>query len=119
MAHAYDAAAWQAHPHPHQMVESALKGAILVYSKEAFNNTFLAMGISPGLAGALAGAGGGACQVSIMGPCTFLVTGKVTGDPNESTMQRIQRTYRTQGIGVRRGGCMHTQPLMSVMCVHC
>ncbi len=82
------------------MVESALKGAILVYSKEAFNNTFLSLGVSPGLAGALAGAGGGACQVSIMGPCTFLVTGKVTGDPNESTMQRIQRTYRTSGLGV-------------------
>lgn len=28
-----------------------------------------------GLAGAVAGAGGGLCQVSIMGPMTYLVTG--------------------------------------------
>ena len=28
-----------------------------------------------GLAGAAAGAGGGLCQVSIMGPMTYLVTG--------------------------------------------
>lgn len=88
-----------------KMVESALKGAILMYSKEAFNNGLAGLGVNPGLAGALAGAGGGACQVVIMGPCTFLVTGKVTGDPNESTMSRIRRTYAAKGVkGFYPGG---------------
>ena len=53
-----------------------------------------------GLQGALAGAGGGLCQVSIMGPCTFLVTGAVTGDKSEGTLQRIRRTYANKGIRV-------------------
>ena len=43
-----------------------------------------------GLQGALAGAGGGLCQVSIMGPCTFLVTGAVTGDKSEGTLARTR-----------------------------
>ena len=54
-----------------------------------------------GLQGALAGAGGGLCQVSIMGPCTFLVTGAVTGDKSEGTMQRIRRTHAAKGIRVQ------------------
>lgn len=53
-----------------------------------------------GLGGALAGAGGGLCQVSIMSPCTYLVTGAVTGNKDESTMQRIRRTYAAKGIKV-------------------
>ena len=53
-----------------------------------------------GLGGALAGAGGGLCQVSIMSPCTYLVTGAVTGNKDESTMHRIKRTYAARGIKV-------------------
>lgn len=88
-----------------KMVESASKGAILVYAKERLNSTFGGMGISPGLAGAMAGAGGGVCQVTIMGPCTFLVTGAVTGNQSESTLQRISRTYSRDGIrGFYPGG---------------
>ena len=48
----------------------------------------------------LAGAGGGLCQVSIMGPCTYLVTGAVTGDRNVTTLQRIQRTWAAHGFKV-------------------
>lgn len=85
-----------------KLVESASKGAILVYAKESLNNTFGSMGMSPGLAGALAGAGGGVCQTTIMGPCTFLVTGAVTGNQAEGTMSRIGRTWREHGVRVRR-----------------
>lgn len=88
-----------------KLVESGLKGAILVYSKEGFNSALTGFGVSPGLAGALAGAGGGCCQTVIMGPCTYLVTGRVTGDPNEGSMQRIKRTYAASGIkGFYPGG---------------
>lgn len=48
----------------------------------------------------MAGAGGGLCQVSIMSPCTYLVTGAVTGNKDESTVQRIRRTYAAKGIKV-------------------
>ena len=53
------------------------------------------------MAGVAAGAGGGLCQVSIMGPCTYLVTGAVTGDRSVSTMQRIQRTWASHGFKAR------------------
>ena len=83
-----------------KMVESASKGAILVYAKESLNTSFNAMGLSPGLAGALAGAGGGACQTTIMGPCTFLVTGAVTGNQAEGTLARVSRTWQQHGLKV-------------------
>lgn len=44
-------------------------------------------------------------QVVVMGPCTFLVTGAVTGDQSVSTVQRIQRTWAAKGIkGFYPGG---------------
>mmetsp|Transcript_14005 Transcript_14005/g.16961 ORF Transcript_14005/g.16961 Transcript_14005/m.16961 type:complete len:316 (+) Transcript_14005:85-1032(+) len=88
-----------------KMVESALKGAILMFSKEAINDACLGSGLSPTTSGILAGAGGGVCQVSIMGPCTFLVTGAVNSTTNESTMSRIQRTWAANGLkGFYPGG---------------
>lgn len=35
-----------------------------------------------------------------MSPCTYLVTGAVTGNKDESTMHRIRRTYDARGIKV-------------------
>jgi hypothetical protein len=35
-----------------------------------------------------------------MGPCTYLVTGAVTGDKSLSTIDRIKRTYSTHGVRV-------------------
>ncbi|CAL8471599.1 g11141 [Coccomyxa elongata] len=88
-----------------KMFESATKGAILMYSKEAILKVLHTTDINPGLGGALAGAGGGLCQVSIMSPCTYLVTGAVTGNKDESTVQRIRRTYAAKGIkGFYPGG---------------
>lgn len=81
-----------------KMVESASKGAILLFSKEAINRTLLNSGMSSTLAGIGAGAGGGVCQVVVMGPCTFLVTAAVTGDKSVTTSQRIKSTFQAKGI---------------------
>ena len=40
-----------------------------------------------------------------MSPCTYLVTGAVTGNKDESSMQRIRRTYAAKGIKVLK---LHT-----------
>lgn len=57
-----------------------------MYAKENINHSLLALHLSPTLSGILAGAGGGVCQVSIMGPCTYLVTAVVLGDKNTSVL---------------------------------
>lgn len=57
-----------------KMVESATKGAVLLVSKEAIKDTASAAGLSPFTAALLGGAGGGIAQVSVMGPCTYLVS---------------------------------------------
>jgi hypothetical protein len=88
-----------------KMVESATKGAILLYAKEGILSSCLQSGMDPTLAGVIAGAGGGVCQVSVMGPCTFLVTGAVTGTTGETTMQRATRVYKADGVkGFYPGG---------------
>ena len=88
-----------------KMVESATKGAILMYSKETILERCTQAGLNPTLSGVLAGAGGGVCQVSVMGPCTFLVTGAVTGNTSETTTQRISRTWNQHGLrGFYPGG---------------
>lgn len=88
-----------------KMVESATKGAILLYSKEAIAQSMLSFGVNETITGFCAGAGGGVCQVGVMGPCTFLVTSAVNGDKNISTMQRVKSVYGTQGLrGFYPGG---------------
>lgn len=88
-----------------KMVESATKGAVLMWSKELIKDTCLGLGIGATAAGFIAGAGGGVCQVTVMGPCTFLITSMVTGKGNVSHSARIAATYRTQGIkGFYPGG---------------
>ena len=52
------------------------QGMILMYAKEGINESLLKGGVSPTLAGIAAGAGGGIAQVSVMGPTTYLVTGR-------------------------------------------
>jgi hypothetical protein len=88
-----------------KMVECAFKGAILLWSKEALKDAFLAAGMGGSAAGFLAGAGGGVCQVSIMGPCTFLVTSVVTGDRRVSLSQHVKTTWAAKGVkGFYPGG---------------
>ena len=75
-----------------------------MYAKEGINESLLAGGMDPTAAGVLAGAGGGVAQVSVMGPCTFLVTGAVN-DPGTSVFSRVKQTYRRGGLaGFYPGG---------------
>jgi len=88
-----------------KMVESFLKGGILIFSKDAIIRTSKNMGCGEIMAGFLGGFGGGVAQVSVMGPCTFLVTASVTGDKSISTMQRVSMTMKSHGVaGFYRGG---------------
>eukprot|EP00045_Choanoeca_perplexa_P004612 m.39365 g.39365 ORF g.39365 m.39365 type:complete len:406 (-) comp12670_c0_seq1:64-1281(-) len=87
-----------------KMVESASKGAVLMFAKEFIKDTALQSGVSPTASGFLAGAGGGVCQVSVMGPCTFLVTSVVT-NKNVSLTQQIKSTWQAKGFkGFYPGG---------------
>ena len=58
------------------------------------------------MAGLGAGAGGGVCQVAVMGPCTFLVTGAVTNEGAKiSTLERVRKTWAANGVkGFYPGG---------------
>lgn len=94
------------------MVEAASKGFVLMVAKEAINDALLVAGVSPVMAGVLAGAGGGVAQVAVMGPCTFLVTAKVVsakagggGAASVTTAQRVRDVYSTKGVaGFYPGG---------------
>ena len=75
-----------------------------MYAKEGINESLLAGGMDPTAAGVLAGAGGGVAQVSVMGPCTYLVTGAVA-DPSVSVFTRVKQTYARGGVaGFYPGG---------------
>lgn len=56
-----------------KLVESATKGAVLMVAKEGIKDLTGKAGASPFAAALLGGAGGGVCQVVVMGPCTYLV----------------------------------------------
>eukprot|EP00050_Salpingoeca_kvevrii_P017771 m.68099 g.68099 ORF g.68099 m.68099 type:complete len:416 (-) comp7718_c0_seq1:92-1339(-) len=87
-----------------KMVESGSKGAVLMFSKEFIKDTAISVGMAPAAAGFLAGAGGGVCQVAVMGPCTFLVTSVVTGEKT-SLVQVIRSTFARHGLkGFYPGG---------------
>eukprot|EP00186_Timspurckia_oligopyrenoides_P000232 CAMPEP_0182447532 /NCGR_PEP_ID=MMETSP1172-20130603/17087_1 /TAXON_ID=708627 /ORGANISM="Timspurckia oligopyrenoides, Strain CCMP3278" /LENGTH=278 /DNA_ID=CAMNT_0024644005 /DNA_START=83 /DNA_END=916 /DNA_ORIENTATION=+ len=90
-----------------KMVESASKGAVLMVSKEFLNTRANEMGLSPFLSGIIAGAGGGVCQTIVMGPCTYLVTAKVTSTSSTATplTKLIGDTWKAKGLkGFYPGG---------------
>ncbi len=88
-----------------KMVESASKGAVLMLSKELIKDSCISMGIGNTTAGFLAGAGGGVCQVTVMGPCTFLVTSVVNGKKGASLGAQISSTWKAHGlVGFYPGG---------------
>ena len=51
-----------------------------MFSKEAIINVCKNAGLSEITSGLIGGFGGGVAQVSVLGPCTFLVTASVTGE---------------------------------------
>jgi len=81
-----------------KMIESASKGAVLLWSKELLLDGCGAAGLNPVASGLIAGAGGGVCQTIVMAPMTYLVTAKVTGDKDVSWGSRISQTYQSRGI---------------------
>jgi len=88
-----------------KMVESALKGGILLFAKEGTLQSMDGAGFGPGFSGVVAGAGGGVAQVSVMGPCTFLVTAVVTGGKEVSMTKLVRETWAAKGIkGFYPGG---------------
>jgi len=88
-----------------KMVESGTKGAILLFSKEAILQSMQTVTSNQTINGIVAGAGGGICQVTVMGPCTFLVTAVVTGDKNVSISSKIKQVWAKDGIkGFYPGG---------------
>jgi len=87
-----------------KLIESGTKGAVLLFSKDAMLRSLKAAGCEPTLAGLLAGAGGGVCQTSVIGPCTYLVTAVVTGDGSKSMSKIIADTYKAGGISAFYSG---------------
>mmetsp|Transcript_30618 Transcript_30618/g.33454 ORF Transcript_30618/g.33454 Transcript_30618/m.33454 type:complete len:287 (-) Transcript_30618:211-1071(-) len=89
-----------------KMVESFLKGGILLFSKEAIIRTATnQFGLGEVAAGLVGGFGGGVAQVTVMGPCTFLVTAAVTGDKSTSLLSKVTSTYKKYGVsGFYHGG---------------
>eukprot|EP00914_Ancora_sagittata_P017630 GHVO01034687.1.p1 GENE.GHVO01034687.1~~GHVO01034687.1.p1 ORF type:complete len:201 (+),score=44.61 GHVO01034687.1:189-791(+) len=61
------------------MVESVTKGSLLVWSKELVLNMLLALHLSPGLCGLIAGACGGVCQTLILAPTSAVIASTVAG----------------------------------------
>ena len=88
-----------------KMVESASKGAVLIFAKEALSDSCAAVGIGPTPSGFIAGAGAGVAQTSVMGPCTFLVTAVVTGDSKLTVGGVMAKTWKEKGfLGFYPGG---------------
>ena len=88
-----------------KLVESASKGAILLFAKEAIMSSMKSTGAGDTFSGIVAGAGGGVSQVVVLGPCTFIVTSMVTGDKGVSVTQKISSVWQKQGIkGFYPGG---------------
>ncbi|CBZ56157.1 MGC79800 protein, related [Neospora caninum Liverpool] len=92
-----------------KLVESASKGAVLLYSKECILSSMRRLGASETLSGFAAGAGGGICQTAVMGPCTYVVTALVTGGRDKThggrASDKIREVWRTKGVkGFYSGG---------------
>ena len=68
-----------------------LKGGILLFSKEAIINLCKNAGLSDISSGLIGGFGGGVAQVSVLGPCTYLVTASVTGEEKEKKGKEEKR----------------------------
>ncbi|KAF8820625.1 putative MC family transporter [Cardiosporidium cionae] len=82
-----------------KLVESATKGAVLLYTKEGILRFMRSFEFNETLSGFAAGAGGGICQTVVMSPCTFLVTAAVTSnDKNVSIIQKSIEVWKRHGI---------------------
>ncbi|KAL8275599.1 hypothetical protein Esti_000550 [Eimeria stiedai] len=97
-----------------KLVESASKGALsvstlalllLLLLQEAILRGCSSMGVPSKWGGFLAGAGGGACQTVVMGPCTFAVTALVNGEKGLRLGDTLKHAFKSQGVrGLYPGG---------------
>ena len=91
-----------------KMVECFLKGGLLLFAKDGIIRASKTAGLSDVTAGVLGGFGGGCAQVVVLGPCTYLITAKVSevkGEASVSMTQRMVQTWQSQGLaGFYRGG---------------
>jgi hypothetical protein len=86
-------------------VESFLKGGVLLFAKDGIVRGLKSLGVGDVAAGFAGGFGGGAAQVVVLGPCTYLVTASVTGGPSFSMSKLIAETYAKRGVmGFYPGG---------------
>jgi hypothetical protein len=92
-----------------KLVESVLKGGILLYAKESIiRYTAPVIGNYP--SALIGGFGGGVAQVIVIGPCSFLVTAAVNANNTvglkpPTLMQQVSSTFKTRGIsGFYHGG---------------
>ena len=67
-----------------KMTESALKGPLLLCTKEVVRDVCLGANLPPPLAGLISGAVGGVTQTIVIAPMTFLVTRKVSSTQQHS-----------------------------------
>lgn len=81
------------------MVESFLKGGILLFAKDAIIRSTMSMGLSEVPAGTIGGFGGGVAQVIVLGPCTYLVTASVTAPKETSVISLMLNTFKSRGLG--------------------
>lgn len=82
-----------------KLIESASKGAVLLYTKELLLSAMTNAGWNETFAGCVAGAGGGVAQTVVMSPCTFVITSLVTGSSRDATISTIIRnTFRNNGL---------------------
>lgn len=103
-----------------KMVESFLKGGILLFTKESLIRTCSSMGIGEVTSGLIGGFGGGVAQVTILGPCTYLVTAAVTAKDNSiSLADKISSTYKARGIGGFYAGGTALILRQGAFCMHC
>mmetsp|Transcript_1303 Transcript_1303/g.2766 ORF Transcript_1303/g.2766 Transcript_1303/m.2766 type:complete len:303 (+) Transcript_1303:113-1021(+) len=74
-----------------RMLEGALSGAVLLGAKESIRVCLVPLRLSPAFAGFVSGAGGGACQAIVMGPCSLIVTAATAsgGKPVTSILREV------------------------------
>jgi len=83
-----------------KMIESALKGPLLLVSKEAVRDACLGASVPSWLAGSLAGAVGGVSQTLVIAPMTFLVTKKVSSTSDVGHV-KLNAFETIQSLGIR------------------
>lgn len=85
-----------------KMVESFLKGGILLFAKEGIIRSTQSFGLGELTSGLVGGFGGGVTQVVVIAPCSYIISAAVVGakeGKKMSTMERVKMTYKQNGVG--------------------